>query len=713
MKIKAFSLLLCLCLLFVGCEPKNKPPVGGEGPADNPAPPSDLGGDDKSFGDTLDALYAYDGYFEGEATDITIQCLSGTDGAYRIEGSTLTFTAITEKTAYAISGRWRGNIVIDVGDDYKFTLALCGFSQVCAQESPLTVLSGDKVTIEAQAGCENYIYDKREAIDEADAGKTAGAVHAETDLAISGAGGLVVVSENNNGIHTKDDLQVKELTLLVACVDNALKGNDSVEITGGNTVLIASGGDGIKTTRSDISDKGKQRGTVEISGGTHSVYAATDGIDAAYNVAILGDETVLNIYTDKYSSYSREVTATENAQYYIRFTSDAYAYSVKYYNDEDDYLWVDAVYHSTVKGGFSNYYYYAFPKNTAYEKMQFFIYSEKMAQGQAEEYLGASEYLTPSTAYDTFALTSRGSQLSYGWTNYTTTVNEGGFGGPGGMGRPGGMGGPPGMGEGNKDKGDYSTKGIKAANEVLISSGTVNIKSYDDAIHANADSTLENGATPLGNVTVMGGRITLYSNDDGIHADGAVTVSAGNVRIVNSYEGVEGNTVLFAGGDVSVYAKDDGVNATAQAGTGVTVSDGRLYIYAGGDGIDTNSRASYSGIVFSGGNVLILSTSGGNSAIDTEAGYEYTGGVVLALMPRGGMSGEAKHCRNFTDVGKEDQLSFSEGDYLYAEIGGESVTWKMPVSLSACVVMLGDNAASVLTISSYAGVLNDDGFSWE
>ena len=48
------------------------------------------------------------------------------------------------------------------------------------------------------------------------------------------------------------------------------------------------------------------------------------------------------------------------------------------------------------------------------------------------------------------------------------------------------------------------------------------------------------------------------------------------------------------------------------------MSGGLLYVYAGGDGIDPNSKTSYGGIAFSGGKTMGISTSGGNSAIDSE-----------------------------------------------------------------------------------------------
>lgn len=719
MKIRILALLLCLGLLFTGC---SKGGNNGDGTQGNEGYPNntetetqgevaDLGDDSKTFGDSLDDLGAYDGYFEGESTDIVVECVSGTQGAYKLEGTTLTFTGVGEESVYSISGKLRGNIVIDVGDSYKFDLELCGLSLICNSTNPITVVSGDEVAIKAKKDTKNYIYDMRAAIDSTDETLYSGAIHSDVDLEIGGKGELTVVSENNNGIHSKDDLQVKNLTLFVASIDNSLKGNDCVELLDCNTTLIASAGDCIKTTNSDISEKGNQRGSITVSGGTHTLYAACDGIDAAYNATVDDSTTVLNIYTDKYSNYSKEVTANSSDTNYIRFTSNAYYYSVKYYNSDTDYVWVNAEYHSSVSGGRSNYYYYSYPKMPDYTKVQFFIYESEAQRGQDSEYLVASDYLTQNSAYDTFALTQSYNGLGYQWTNYTTTIQEGGFGGPGGHGG-GGMGGPGGMGEGNTDKGDYSTKGIKAANEIVINSGTVNIKSYDDAIHANNDTTLENGATPLGNVTVNGGNITAYSNDDGLHADGTLNIKAGTVSVTNSYEGVEGTTVNISGGYVSVNAKDDGVNATTTTGTAVSISGGTVYIYCTGDGIDSNSRTSYQGIVFSGGNTVLISNSNGNSAIDSEQGYAYEGGAVIAIMPRGGMSNEATHCQNFSSVGKSTQMSLNKDSFLVAEIGGGTATIKMPASINALVITLGDSSPSITTESTASVTLDENGVAW-
>ena len=722
MKIRILALLLCFGLLLTGCGGNgSKDDISNNGGHNNQTENNnniennetesgtqgevaDLGDDNKTFGEDIEDKGAYDGYFEGESADIVVECVSGTDKAYKLEGTTLTFTTIGEETVYSISGTFRGNIVIDVGESYKFDLELHGLSLVCNSTNPITVISGDEVAIKAKKDTKNYIYDMRSAIDSNDETLYSGAIHSDVDLEIGGKGELTVISENNNGIHSKDDLQVKNLTLFVACIDNALKGNDGVEIEGGNTTLIASAGDCIKTSNSDISEKGNQRGSISIVGGTHNLYAACDGIDAAYNVSVDDSATVLNIYTDKYSNYSKEVTANSSDTNYIRFTSNKYYYSVKYYNSDTDYVWVNAEYHSKVSGGRSNYYYYSYPKMPDYAKQQFFIYETEAQRGQEEEYLVKSDYLTPNSGSDTFALTQSYNGLSYQWTNYTTKVQEGGFGGG-----PGGFGG---MGDGNTDKGDHSTKGIKAANEIIINNGTINIKSYDDAIHANNDTALENGATALGNVTINGGNITAYSNDDGLHADGTLNIKAGTVSVTNAYEGLEGTQVNISGGYVSVNSKDDGINATTTTGTAIAISGGTVYIYCTGDGFDSNSRTADVGIVFTGGKTVVISNSGMNSALDTENGYTYTAGSVVAIMPQGGMSSEATHCDNFSSVGAKKNVSVSNGGYLVVGIGNTTATIKMPVSLSGIVVVLGDNSPSISTESSASTALDENGVAW-
>ena len=110
---------------------------------------------------------------------------------------------------------------------------------------------------------------------------------------------------------------------------------------------------------------------------------------------------------------------------------------------------------------------------------------------------------------------------------------------------------------------------------------------------------------------------------------------------------------------------------------------------------------------------MVISNSNGNSAIDSEQGYEYTGGAVIAIMPRGGMSSEATRCRDFSSVGNLSQSSLSAGDYLTVEFGSIAATLKMPTSISsALLIVLGDSSPTIDTDSSNSIALDENGVAW-
>lgn len=632
---KRISVLLMAALLLsvlVGCHRE-------ELPSDTTTAVPTTG---QAFGDSLEDLEAYEGYFDEDIADVTVTCISGTEGCYTLQEGVLRFSGVQQDSVYAISGKLKGSIVIDIDRSCQFDLELQGFSLVSDLAEPVSVLGGDKVSITAKSGYQNYIYDMRAAVDDEDEQAHSAAVYATVDLELCGKGQLKVVSENNNGIHTKDDLVVKNLTLLVYCVDNALKGNDSVRISGGDLTLIATAGDGIKTKNTDVSAKGNQRGTVTISDGSVAIYAACDGIDAAYDVTIDSDTAQVNIYTSRYSNYSQISDVPENAQ----------------------------------QPG----------QQMPPDKGEMPDMGERPDMGDIPPRPGES----------------RPSQ---------TIERKGEFmgGGPGGMGGHGDMNAM----EGNPNKSETSAKGIKAGNQITVNAGLLTINAYDDCLHANGGTALENGETSLGNVTINGGILTLYSDDDGVHADNILAIDGGSVSVTHSYEGLEGERVQISGGTISVAATDDGINGTATSGTAIAVSGGQIYVYCSGDGLDSNSKDSYTGIRISGGNMVVISNGSGDSAIDTEQGYTFSGGNVIAIMPSRGMTSELTRCKDFSALATKSTLNFSTGKYLTVTAGENTVaTVKIPESMSAMVVYLGTNSAKFQTENSVSLPLDGNGVWW-
>ena len=233
------------------------------------------------------------------------------------DGSTITQNdsvyTITQAGEYTVTGLLsEGQIVVNADDNAEITIVLNGTYITCSNGSPIYIKNADNVKIKSEENTYNCIVDARtEADDNSDNSSSENgnaAIYAACDLKLVGKGALSVTGNYNNGIQSKDDISIKNVTIKVNAVNNAIKGNDEVAIESGEIIAISRKGDGIKTSNSSLSTKGKQKGNVIISGGNIDIYAACDGIDAAYGVDVSGDGN-LNIYTDTYSDYSEAVAA--------------------------------------------------------------------------------------------------------------------------------------------------------------------------------------------------------------------------------------------------------------------------------------------------------------------------------------------------------------------------------------------------------------------
>ena len=301
------SVLLALCLVcLAACGTKTTDDAAGENGngAGNGTNDDAVSGTNtatkETFAAVTEATLATDP--ETNAVEITGDfAIATTDGAFEQSGNVYTITAAGE---YVLTGVLaEGQIVVAAGDDDKVTLTLSGTSITCSTDAPILVTNADKVKIKAADGTYNVVTDAR--AKQTDENDTTGkaAIYAACDMDLLGAGSLVVRAGYNNGIQTKDDLEIKNLTLKVTAPNNAIKGNDSLTVKSGEITAISTGGDALKTDNSDVSSKGNQRGTVTISGGNLTLYAACDGIDAAYDVVISGTPNItVNTYT--YSAYT-------------------------------------------------------------------------------------------------------------------------------------------------------------------------------------------------------------------------------------------------------------------------------------------------------------------------------------------------------------------------------------------------------------------------
>lgn len=579
------------------------------------------------------------------------------------DGSTITQNdsvyTITQAGEYTVTGLLsEGQIVVNADDNSEITIVLNGTSITCSNGSPIYIKNADNVKIKSEENTYNCIVDARaEADDNSDNSSSENgnaAIYAACDLKLVGKGALSVTGNYNNGIQSKDDISIKNVTIKVNAVNNAIKGNDEVAIESGEIIAISRKGDGIKTSNSSLSTKEKQKGNVIISGGNIDIYAACDGIDAAYGVDVSGDGN-LNIYTDTYSDYSEAVAADNSGS-----SASSSGSSI-----------------STPDSSASN------PGSSASNPD-----SSNQNQGSSSKSSSNATMMTYTTTANTDNQNNSRVETPPDMNN---AQNNGNMGNPPDMnnsssnsgnnpdmkdnfgGRNRAANGMPGNNSsGNSSKKSYSTKGIKAESEINISGAAINISSTDDGIHANSDSgVLETGEDGKGIISISGGTITISTGDDGIHADKELNITDGDINVLTSYEGLEAITINISGGQSFVYAADDGINACTGDGTStplINITGGYVDVTTGSgdtDGIDSNGSYTQSG-----GMVLVKggSSSGQVSgSIDVDGNITITGGTCVAL------GGICETPVNSVNAYVFSSVSFNAGSYSVKDSSGNEI----------------------------------------
>ena len=258
---------------------------------------------------------------EENTGDFAIETSDG--GTYTKSGSVYT---LTTAGTYKLSGKLTGQILVEAGEDDEVVIELNGVDITYGSDSPIKVLTADKVEISAKSGTDNTITDARSAKTTDTTTLGEGAIYAKTDLKLKGSGTLVVTGNYNNAIHSTKDLTIQKLTLKATGYNNALKGNNSVTITSGEIQAYAKTGNGIKTEDSSVTSKGKQKGTITINGGNVYVDSLHDAVDAAYNVEINQTdeevETTLNIKTGTYATYYSKSSFKADSEKGIKAAND-------------------------------------------------------------------------------------------------------------------------------------------------------------------------------------------------------------------------------------------------------------------------------------------------------------------------------------------------------------------------------------------------------
>lgn len=199
---------------------------------------------------------------------------------------------ITAAGVYAVSGSLEDGRIIVNAPKEDVTVVLNDVDITCSYGSPLYIYKAGTATVHLMEGTENALTDGAvytfadEYSSEADEEPNA-CLYSKADLVIEGGGTLTVTANNNNGITSKDTLQIYGSSLSVTAVNNGINGKDSNTIDSAS-ITVACAGDAIRSTN----DTDGTLGWVSVSNSTLDLAAGEDGIQA---------ETVLTMSNGSYA----------------------------------------------------------------------------------------------------------------------------------------------------------------------------------------------------------------------------------------------------------------------------------------------------------------------------------------------------------------------------------------------------------------------------
>lgn len=187
---------------------------------------------------------------------------------------------ITKPGSYTLTGSAGAlGVVVTVEKTEQVELILDNASITNPNGPAINCTSADKLFVTAKEGTVNNLKD---GTGYTDADGPNAAIYSSDDLTIRGEGTLNVFGLYKNGISSKNDIKIKDLTLTVDAYNTAVRGKGSVTIVSGN-VTVKAGKDGLKSTE----DQKDGKGFILIEDGTVSITANDDAMQAEISITII------------------------------------------------------------------------------------------------------------------------------------------------------------------------------------------------------------------------------------------------------------------------------------------------------------------------------------------------------------------------------------------------------------------------------------------
>ena len=188
------------------------------------------------------------------------------------------------------------------------------------------------------------------------------------------------------------------------------------------------------------------------------------------------------------------------------------------------------------------------------------------------------------------------------------------------------------------EAGTYTLSGSFKYSVVVNATGDVTLILNGVNIESTMTAAIANGSTNALTIKLADNTVNNLSDGGSSEYDGCIfsygklTIEGNGTLNVNGKqedgEGIATKScdLIINSGTINVTSQDDGLNAGGSGGS-IIINGGTINIKANGDGIDSNGY-----LTINGGTLYTIGSSqGGDAGIDTDEGFIFNGGDIIAL----------------------------------------------------------------------------------
>lgn len=167
-------------------------------------------------------------------------------------------------------------------------------------------------------------------------------------------------------------------------------------------------------------------------------------------------------------------------------------------------------------------------------------------------------------------------------------------------------------------------KGLSAHERICIAGAELQIESGTDGIyaeHADDEGNYE------GDIYILSGSVQIQAGDDGIHAARLLQIQGGQIKVTQSEEALEGQTVAIMDGELELTARDDGINAASPSSDSGSGQKGSMQAEHSAGGGDRKGAGRKPGMGFPAGSDAAGNGTAGKATVRAQGVDNNSGGI--------------------------------------------------------------------------------------